>query len=69
MLKMLDKLPAFAKIQDQIACGNLHGAALPMAIAELLRVRITGALAARGGATGEKTSKLPRPAVGAAVTA
>ena len=40
MLKMLDKLPAFAKIQDQIACGNLHGAALPMAIAELIQRQV-----------------------------
>lgn len=36
MTTVIGQLPRFAKVGDQISCGNLVGAALPLAIAELL---------------------------------
>lgn len=37
MLTRINQLPIFAKPQDQLSCGNLAGAALPLAIAELMQ--------------------------------
>ena len=36
MTTVVGKLPRFAKVGDQIGCGNLVGAALPLAIADLI---------------------------------